>query len=170
MRHYHQEERESDGAVHGGYENSQIAESIWTPRCRNTRPYCHPSDTTTAIRAQAITQCKSWRSDGSPSCLGGSKPTVHPCPPRWGGGGLPTNSTQVSRFNEPKCQEGAYFAPTLTNCGQATGPFLRKSPIRFKYTLITEKIPSGGKAKRLFHSPDLKFHGRRCPQEVFFLW
>ena len=41
----------------------------------------------------------SWRSDGSPSCLGGSshfgsrsKPTVHPCPLRWRGCGLLTNS------------------------------------------------------------------------------
>ena len=43
-----------------------------------------PSDTTTAITAQANTQCKSWGSDGSPSYLDGSrsKPTVHPCPLR----------------------------------------------------------------------------------------
>ena len=66
-----------------------------------------PSDTTTAITTQTNTQCKSWRSDRSPSCLGGSsgslsKPTVHPCPLPWAGCGLLTNSTQVSRPNEPK--------------------------------------------------------------------
>ena len=41
---------------------------------------------------------KSWRSDGLPGWehhTGGSrsKPTVHPCPHRWGGCGLFTNST-----------------------------------------------------------------------------
>ena len=50
----------------------------------------------------------SWRSGGSPSCLGGpthgwvpvKTPTVHPCPLRWGGCGLFTNST--THNNESK--------------------------------------------------------------------
>ena len=45
-----------------------------------------PSDTTAAITAQASTQCKSWRTDGSPSCLGGSS---HGCVP------VETHSTPV---------------------------------------------------------------------------
>ena len=51
------------------------------------------------LTAEAHTQCKSWRSDGSPSCLGGFitrvGPGLHPCPLRWRGCGLLTNSTQV---------------------------------------------------------------------------
>ena len=64
-----------------------------------------PSDTT-AITAPANTQCKSWRSDGPPSCLGGVitrvGPGLTPHPTRALFGGLLTNSSQVSRLNEPK--------------------------------------------------------------------
>ena len=68
------------------------------------------------LTAEAHTQCKSWRSDGSPSCLFGFitrvGPGLHPCPLRWRGCGLLTNSTQVSGLNESKRRAEADIAPT----------------------------------------------------------
>ena len=56
------------------------------------------------------------------------------------------------------------------NCGQTADQFIRKSQNTFfKYIFITEKLPPARKAKCLFYSPEIKIHGRRCPQVVFLL-
>ena len=60
---------------------------IYVGGCMNTRLLCHHQ--TRQQQSQHKQTSHGW-------------PTEHPCPLRWGGCGLLTNSTQVSRLNEPK--------------------------------------------------------------------
>ena len=83
--------------------------------CKRTGLMRPPSDTTTAITAQANTQARAGALMAHhPAWVGHhtggsrSKPTVHPCPLRWGGCGLLTNSSQVSQINEPKSDIAAH--------------------------------------------------------------
>ena len=79
------------------HQSSQV--KVWIDKLGETRSVRYTSLTTTISHDNNNHRTSKELAHGSPPCLGRgvggsqSKPTVHPCPLRWGDCGLPTNFT-----------------------------------------------------------------------------